>query len=120
MSFIKNTYVVSPLFDSWKKVEIRFNFWFSSHTSSSYKATEGKPQFILEGYSETGEKLTSEEISIAKSDIPNNNTSKWITYYLRDTSMRFFVLRWNNYIPNGNSGYSAVLCYAKLKGWDYN
>ena len=120
IEFVKNTYFVSPLFDSWTKVEVRFNFWFSSHTSNSYKATDGKPQFILEAYNLEGTKLSSKEISIQKSDIPNNNTTKWFTSYINEPSMRFFILRWNNYIANGNSGYSAIICDAKLKGWPYN
>ena len=120
IDFVKNTYLVSPLLDSWTKVEIRFNFWFSSHTSSSYKATDGNPQFTLEAYDESGSKLSSQDILIKKSDIPNNGTSKWFTSYIRESSMRFFILRWGNYIANGNSGYSAVICDAKLKGWPYN
>ena len=120
IDFIKNTFLISPLFDSWKKVEIRFNFWFSAKTSDKYKATSGQPQFILEGYNLEGEKVSTQDIQIERSDVPNNNTSKWFTQYIKEPSMRFFVLRWNNYIPNGNSGYSAVICDAKLKGWDFN
>lgn len=120
INFVKNTYLVSPLLDSWTKIEIRFNFWFSSHTSSSYKATDGNPQFTLEAYDESGNKLSSQNILIKKSDIPNSGTAKWFTSYIRESSMKFFILRWGNYIANGNSGYSAIICDAKLKGWPYN
>ena len=120
VEFKKNSQIISPKFNKYKKIEIRFNFWFSSHESSSYKGTDGQPQFILTAYNENDKSIETTNISIARSSIPNNNTTLQITKYLYEDESTYFILKWNNYIPNGSGGYSAILCNAALKGWDYD
>ena len=117
--FKKNCRIVSPLFNSWAKVECRFTFWFSSKTSTSYSATANQPQFKLESYDNNENLLSTEDIEITKSNVPNNNTPYIRTVYLRHSTATYFVLKWNNYIANGSSGYSAILCDVSLKGWQY-
>lgn len=116
----ENSFIASPALASWLKVEIRFTFWFSAHSSSNYQAAKNKPQFVLEAYNDQGTLLSSQDIEISRDDVPKNNTAKTITKYIREESMSFFILRFNNFIPNGNTGYTAILCDAALKGWPYN
>jgi len=116
----KNSLIVSPAFENWLKVEIHFILWFSSHTSGSYKASDNQPQFYVEAYNSTGTLLSKTEINIARSDVPTNNTAKDVKVYIREETMSFFILRFNNFIPNGSSGYTAILCDASLKGWPYS
>jgi hypothetical protein len=119
--FIKKCYIISPLFIPNIKIECRFKFWFSTHTSSSYKPTKNEPQFYLETYNNDSERLSSEAITIQESDVPKNNSPLTKTVYFRQSDATFFILRWNNYIAKGsNSGYSAILCDVGLKGWPYN
>lgn len=116
----ENSFIVSPVFNSWLKVEINFSFWFNSHTSDKYKAANNRAQFILEAYTNDGNLISTQEINIERSDVPSNNTPKNFRQYIREETMSFFILRFNNFIPNGNSGYTAVLCDASLQGWPYN
>ena len=117
VEFKKNMMVSSPAFNSWKKVEARFTLWFSSHSSSSYQAANNKPQLLLESYNSQGSLLYTHEINIARSDVPTNNTPKEIKVYITQETMTFFVLKFNNFIPNGSGGYTAILCDAMLRGW---
>lgn len=118
--FKKNCYVVSPMFQTWKKIEVHLYFWCSSHTSDKYKAAKNEPQLIIEEYDKNGNRLNETfEIEIARSDVPNNGPLH-IKKYLDEDNCSFFIVRFNNYIPNGESGYSLVLCDASLKGWQYD
>ncbi len=117
----KNSLIVSPAFESWLKVEMHFTLWFSSHISDKYKASDNQPQFYVEAYNSVGALLSRTEINIARSDVPKDNTAKDVKVYIREETMSFFILRFNNFIPNGNSGgYTAILCDASLKGWPYS
>ena len=116
----KDTLIISPAFESWSKIEVRFTFWFNSHSSNSYQAANNKPQFLLQAYDNKGSLLSTDEIEISRSDVPTNNTPKEIKTYIREPNMYFFVLKFNNFIPNGSTGYTAILCDASLKGWPYN
>ena len=116
----ENSFIVSPALESWLKVEIRFTLWFNAHTSNSYQAAKNRSQFILEAYDSEGALISTQDIEIQRSDVPTNNTAKTITKYIREESMSFFILRFNNFIPNGTSGYTAILCDASLKGWPYS
>lgn len=115
----KKQYLMSPNFESYLKVEVKFTFWFSSHTSSRYKAEKNQPQFKIEEYNSSNKLINTDVLEIEKSDIPNNNTAKEIKIYIRQSSMTHFDLRFNNFIANGDSGYTAELCDVALKGWDY-
>lgn len=119
VEFTENCYIVSPTLKSWKKTEVHFYFWYSSHQSSRYNADSKKSQLVIDMYDENEVKVGSEEIFIKRTDVPTNNTTGDVKIYLRNTKMTHFVLKFNNYIPNSQGGYSAVLCDAKLKGWDY-
>lgn len=116
----KDMFAVSPMFNSWKKVEVRLDFWFSSHQASKYKGSDKEPQFYIEQYDKVGKFLHKDEINIKRSDIPSNNTAKQVKQYFDEDDCAYFILRWNNYIPNGDSGYSAILCDVTLKGWNYD
>ncbi len=120
VEFVKNCQIISPLFNSWTKIECRFTFWFSSHTSSSYSATANQPQFKLESYDSNSTLLETQNIEITKSNIPNNNSPYVKQIYITQPTATHFILKWNNYIANGSSGYSAILCDVGLKGWPYN
>lgn len=113
----KNQYLVSPLFKSYEKLEVRFEFWFSSHDSTKYKAEKDKSQFIIEEYNDSNIKCGADEIVISRSDIPTNSKSKEFRTYIFNNSMTSFHLKFNNFIPNGDSGYTAVLCSITLHGW---
>ena len=115
--FIKNCYIVSPTFKSWTKIECRFTFWFSSHQSNSYNASSNQPQFKLESYDSSSKLLETQDIEITRSDVPNNNTAYVRQVYIRQATATHFILRWNNYIPNSQGGYSAILCDVGLRGW---
>lgn len=119
VEFSKNCFIVSPLFNSWEKIEIRFYFWFSSHQSDRYKAINGEPQFKIELYDNSDKLFSKVNIEIEKSDVPTNNTAKEIKTYVYEPTCTYFILRWNNYIPNTQGGYSAILTEAGLKGWPY-
>lgn len=113
----RNSYIISPTFNSWKKVEIKFTFWLSANNKD---ATKDAPQMYIEEYSATGQLLGKEEVNIARSDVPSNNSPLVRTYYIKNTSMHYFILRHNNYVYNGSgSAYYVVLSEARLKGWDY-
>ena len=119
MEFVKNCYAISPQFDSYLKVEMRFYFWFSSHQSSKYNATDNQPQFLIEEYDSNNKLLGTDKIEIAKSDIPKNNTPKECKVYVFQNKMTWFKLKFNNYIENSQGGYSAILTSVGLKGWEY-
>lgn len=113
----RNSYIISPTFKSWKKVEVRLSFWFSANQK---EATKDAPQMYIEEYSSTNQLLGKEEINISRSDVPSNNTPYVSKHYLKNTSMSYFILRHNNYVYNGNNAsYYLVLTEATLKGWDY-
>lgn len=119
VEFNKNCFIVSPLFNSWEKIEIRLYFWFSAHQSDKYKAINGEPQFKIELYDNSDKLLSKVNIEIAKSDVPTNNAVKEIKTYVYEPTCTYFILRWNNYVPNSQGGYSAILTEAGLKGWPY-
>ncbi len=83
------------------------------------------PDFSLERMEEYIDRARNEvgeiykKIDIIKSDIPKNNTTGMVKVYIKNQTMTHFVLKFNNYIANGNSGYSAILCDATLKGWEF-
>lgn len=114
----RNSYIISPTFKSWKKVEVRLSLWFSSNQK---EATKDAPQMYIEEYSSTNQLLGKDEINIARSDVPSNNTPYISKHYLKNSSMSYFILRHNNYVYNGNNAsYYLVLTEATLKGWDYD
>ena len=115
--FDKKQYLESPVFKSYPKVEVRFEFWFSSHQSNKYKATDNEPQFKIEEYDSKENSVGVDTIEIAKSDIPKNNTTREKRIYITNSKMTHFNLKFNNFIPNGDSGYTAILYKVSLKGW---
>mgnify|MGYP003301220440 CR=1 FL=1 len=117
--FDKKQYMESPIFKSYVKLEVRFQFWFSSHQSTKYKATKNEPQFKIEEYNSKNVLINTDPINIEKSDIPKNNTALERKIYIHQNTMTHFNLRFNNFIENGDSGYTAILCKISLKGWDY-
>lgn len=120
IEFKKNSFIVSPVFESWQKVEVRFDFWFSSHQSDNFKAVKNEPQFKIECYNAQETKLETIDIEIERKDVPSNNTCLQVTKYIRQPDCNHFILRWNNYIPNSQGGYSAILVNSTLRGWPYS
>lgn len=120
IEFKENCFIVSPKFNSWNKLEIRLNFWFTLHTSNKYSAVNGQPQFKLEMYNSSDKLISVTDILIEKSDVPTNNTTREIRTYIFEPTATFFILRWNNYVPNKQGGYGQILCDATLKGWPYD
>lgn len=116
----KKQYLISPNFVSYKKVEVSFTFWFSSHTSTKFKAEKDQPQFLIEEFNSSNTRINIDSMEITKNDIPKNGTTKEMTYYIRQETMTSFIFRFNNFIANGDSGYTAVLCKIALKGWNYD
>lgn len=120
VAFEKYTqYMISPTFKSWKKVEIRFNLYFASKTSASYKSTKDKPQVLIEKFDLSGKSLGNEEIYLSKSDIPTTGTTYEKKIYIREASMSYYKFKFNNTIANGDSGYTIVVHEVSMKGWDY-
>ncbi len=117
--FDKKQYMESPIFVSYPKVEVRFEFWFSSHQSTKYKATSGEPQFKIDEYNSANTLINTDSIEIQKSDVPKNNTALKKTLYIKQGTMTHFNIKFNNFIPNNDSGYTAILCKISLKGWQY-
>lgn len=115
----KNMFLVSPNFESYPRIEVRFEFWFNSHTSDKYKATKNEPTFKVKEFDEKSTLLNADEINFVRSDVPNNNTAYTKTLYIRQQKMSYFILKFNNFIDNGNSSYTPVLTKISLKGWQY-
>lgn len=111
----KKQFLSSPIFNTYPKVEMRFQFWFSSHNKG--KSTNGEPTFKIEEYSETEKLLNTDIIDIQRSDIPNNNTALEKRIYVTQSSMTHFKLQFNNRIANGSGDYTPILCKISLKGW---
>lgn len=113
----RNSYIISPTFKSWKKVEIKFTFWFSNNNK---EASKDNPQMYIEEYSSSNQLLGKQEVKIARNEVPKDNNPLKRTYYIRNTFMSYFILRHNNYVYNGNNAsFYVVLSEARLKGWDY-
>ena len=111
----KKQFLSSPTFNTYPKVEMRFQFWFSAHNKGKF--TNGEPTFKIEEYSETEKLLNTDIIDIKRSDIPNNNTALEKRIYVTQSSMTHFKLRFNNRIANGSGDYTPILCKISLKGW---
>ena len=119
VEFVKNCYMISPKFNTYNKVEMRFYFWFSHHTSSQYSGTAGQPQFIIEEYDNSNKLIGTTKIEIERKDVPKDGKAKECRVYVENYTMTWFKLKWNNYIPNGVDGYSAILTQVGLKGHTY-
>lgn len=115
----RKSYIISPTFKSWKKVECNFTFWCSAYTSDKYKATNNDPQLTIEEYDSNNKLIGTEEVFVKRSDVPSDNNPLKRRVYLRNIEMTYFIIRRTNYIPNGNSSYGMVLSEANLRGWDY-
>lgn len=111
-------YMESPTFKSWKKIEFHFKLWFSAKTSSSYKAKDNEPQIILEHYKDET-KTGYTNVELQRSDVPSNSTCYDLHLYIKDSEMNNIVFKFNNTVPNGNSGYTIVVHEISMKGWDY-
>lgn len=111
----KKQFLSSPTFNTYPKVEMRFQFWFSAHNKGKF--TNGEPTFKIEEYSETEKLLNTDIIDIKRSDIPNNNTALEKRIYVTQSSMTHFKLQFNNRIANGSGDYTPILCKISLKGW---
>lgn len=141
IEFERNCYMVSPMFETNKKIEVRFTFHLVKHTSSKFNPYTDKPVFFFREYDKDGnlledpklkqpyfvesnkvDKLSDDEkenMTII-SKIPNDST--WtLTTYLDNDDCAFFVLSFNNYLPYGSQGgYTCVLNSAYLKSWQYD
>lgn len=117
--FDKKEYLISPNFNSYPKVEVRFQFWMSAKTGSKYKAVANEPQFKIEEFDSTNKLINTDNLFIEKSDVHNNNTPTEKKLYITQNKMSSFIVRFNNFVPNGDSGYMPVLCKISLKGWQY-
>lgn len=113
----KKQYLVSPNFVSYPKVEVRFQFWLSGKSSSKYKATANEPQFKIQEYDSSNNLINTENFELSKRDVHNDNTPTEKTFYILQNQMTHFAFRFNNFIPNGDTGYMPVLCKISLKGW---
>ena len=113
----KKQYLVSPTFNCYPKIEMRITFWFSSKTTSDYKATENEPQFKIEEYNSSNKLINTDKIEIARSNVPHDNTAYVKKIYITQNAMTHFHIRFNNFVPNGGSGYMPVICEIGLKGW---
>lgn len=111
----KKQFLSSPTFNTYPKVEMRFQFWFSAHNKGKF--TNGEPTFKIEEYSETEKLLNTDIIDIKRSNIPNNNTALEKRIYVTQNSMTHFKLQFNNRIANGSGDYTPILCKISLKGW---
>lgn len=113
----KKQFLSSPIFNTYPKVEMRFQFWFSAHNKG--KSTNGQPTFKIEEYSETEKLINTDTFEIVRSEIPNNNTALEKRIYVIQSSMTHFKLKFNNTIANGSGDYTPILCKISLKGWQY-
>lgn len=115
----KNMFLVSPALQSYPKIEVRLEIWFNSHTSGNYKAKDNQPTFIVKEFDEESTLLNTDTVDFKRSDVPTNNTVYEKKFYIRQPEMLYFILKLNNFVPNGNSGYSPVLTRISLKGFQY-
>ena len=112
----KKEYLVSPNFSSCPKVEVKFQFWMSAKTGSKYKAVANEPQFKIEEFDSTNRLINTDNLFIEKSDVHTDNTPTEIKLDITQSKMTSFIVRFNNFVPNGSSGYMPVLCKISLKG----
>lgn len=112
----KKEYLVSPNFSSCPKVEVKFQFWMSAKTGSKYKAVANEPQFKIEEFDSTNRLINTDNLFIEKSDVHTDNTPTEMKLDITQSKMTSFIVRFNNFVPNGNSGYMPVLCKISLKG----
>ena len=113
----RNSFVVSPMFKSWKKVQINFKVWFSLKTGSKATHTEGEPQFRIACYAADGSYLGTEELKLE--DVPNNGTCASKTLYIRHSSMSYFIANYDNTTKKGGAIYCPVFHEISMKGFDY-
>lgn len=113
----KKQYLISPNFVSYPKVEVNMKFWFSAKDDK--QATQNQPTFLVEEFDSNNNRINIDTINFERSDVPNNNTALSRRLYIRQSQMTSFILRFNNFVPNGGSGYMPILCEISLKGWQY-
>ncbi len=116
----KNMFLVSPNIKSYKKVEIDFYIWFNHHTSDKYKATKNEPTFKVKAFDNESNLLSTTDVNYVRSNVPSTKTTYNNNFYIREPNMSYFIIKFNNFIDNGNSGYSPVITKITLKGWDYD
>ena len=115
----RNSYVVSPKFDSWNKIEIRFEIWFSLKTGKKATHTEGEPQFRISAYKADGTFLGTDEFILNGNDVPSNGQCASKKLYMRYPTMNYFVINYDNTIEKGSAIYCPVFHEITLKGWQY-
>ena len=115
----KNSYVVSPKFDSWKKVQVDFKIWFSNKTGNKAFHIENEPQFRVSAYTNKGEYLGTDQLLIDGSDVPSNGQCASIGLDLRYPTMSYFIIDYDNTIQKGDAIYAPVFHEVYLKGWDF-
>lgn len=142
IEFTRNSFIISPLFETNKKIEVIFKFHLIAHKNNKkfIPYSEGSI-FKFEEYDKNGnllsdpklkqptwvdsnkvDSLTNEqkEKMTIVSKIPTNEMWE-LTTYLDNDNCSFFVLRFNNYLPYGkDGGYTCALNTAYLKSWQYD
>ncbi|MCQ2776102.1 MAG: hypothetical protein MJ217_00025 [Bacilli bacterium] len=112
--------ITSPTFKAWKKVEIRYQLWFSNKTGKKGQNKKDDPTLIFDMYSLNGTKLGSENITIEKSKVPDNNVCYELKFYLRNINMNYFKMTYNSPVRiNDDTGYAVVIHEISMRGWDY-
>lgn len=115
----RNSFVVSPKFNSWTKLEVRFEVWFSAKTGNKATHTEGEPQFRIDAYEADGTHLGTTDFLLDGSDVPSNGQCASKKLYMKFPTMSYFVINYDNTIKKGNAIYCPVFHEITLKGWDY-
>lgn len=115
----RNSFVVSPKFNSWTKIEVRFEVWFSAKTGNKATHTEGEPQFRIDAYDANGGHLGTTDFLLDGSDVPSNGQCASKKLYMKYPTMNYFIVNYDNTIKKGNAIYCPVFHEISLKGWDY-
>lgn len=112
--------IESPLFSSWKKVEVRIKLRFVPRSSDRYKTVKNTPQLVISCYDEHRTKLGTEDIFIEKNRIPTNDEDFYtLKFYLYFNEMNQFDIEYSNSVEHSGSWYTYAINEISLKGWPY-
>lgn len=114
----RNAFVVSPMFNSWNKVEVEFKVWFSPKTGNKATYTEGEPQFRVSCYKSDGTFLGTQELIL--DNVPSTGTCASKKIYLYYPTMSYFIANYDNTTKKGGAIYCPVFHEITMKGWPYN
>lgn len=117
----RNQGLVSPLFNTWEKVEINITLRFVPRSSTKYKPTNNQPQLKVVQYNDSGTQLDVEDVYIQKSQVPSDDKNYYtLKLDVYNNQMSYFDLKYNNSVAKGNnSGYTYAIHEINIKGWPY-